>query len=149
MRKHPILLLIAVLFATQLVWGQQPAPETGQQSSPASEPAKPEGTPTAKKSKSLPPFLIMGTVFNENALSFPNVRVQIRRLNEKKFRWEIYTNSRGEFAQRVPEGQEYEVVVKEKKYKDASVKVKANSGDVQDRLSIRLELVNPENGAKP
>ena len=79
-------------------------------------------------------------MFNEAALSFPNVHVQIRKTGEKKFRWETYTNSRGEFAVRVPEGPKYEVVVKEKKYKEVAVKVNANDGEMEQRLSIRLKL---------
>ena len=65
-------------------------------------------------------------------------------MNEKKFRWDTYTNSRGEFAVRVPEGQEYEVFVHEKSYKDASVKVTADNSALEQRLSIRLEKVNGE-----
>ncbi len=99
-----------------------------------------------KNKKGIPGYVIIGTVFNEKALAYPNVRVQIRRESEKKYRWETYTNSRGEFAVRVPEGQAYEVFVKEKKYKESSTKVNANAGEIQDRLSIRLEAVNPEKG---
>ncbi len=94
----------------------------------------------------MPAYVILGTVFNEKALAYPNARVQIRREAEKKFHWETYTNSRGEFAVRVPEGQEYEIVVKEKKYKEVSVKVSAKAGELQDRLSIRLEAAKQEKG---
>jgi len=85
--------------------------------------------------------VIIGTVFNEKALSFPEVRVRIRQANEKKFRWETYTNSRGEFAVRVAEGKEYEVLVQAKRFKDQSQTVKADAGAVQERLSFRLERV--------
>src|SRR4030088_2207501 len=47
-------------------------------------------------------FLIRGTVFTDKSLSFPAVQLRIRRAGEKKFRWEDQTNSRGEFAIRVP-----------------------------------------------
>jgi len=82
-------------------------------------------------------------------MAFPGARLQIRRANEKKFRWETYTNSRGEFAIRVPEGGEYEVVVREKHYQEFSLKFKANSGELEQRLSVRLETVSQEkDGAK-
>ena len=94
--------------------------------------------------------MILGTVFNENALSFPGVEVRIRRADEKKYRWETYTNSRGEFAVRVPEGHEYEVLVHVKKYQDHTQTVTTANGDIQQRLSIRLQPVNSgKNGAKP
>lgn len=126
---------------------QEPAAPPVQESAPAPTVQRGESGSNEKK-RSLPAYVILGTVFNEKALSYPNARVQIRREAEKKFRWETYTNSRGEFAMRVPEGQEYEVVVKEKKYKDVSMKVTANAGELQQRLSIRLEPVNPEKGGE-
>ena len=126
---------------------QEPAAPPVQESAPAPTTQRGESGSNGKK-KSLPAYVILGTVFNEKALSYPNARVQIRRESEKRFRWETYTNSRGEFAVRVPEGQEYEVVVKEKKYKDVSMKVTANAGELQQRLSIRLEPVNPESGGE-
>jgi len=87
--------------------------------------------------------LITGTVFNEKALSFPEVKVRIRQTSEKKFRWETYTNSRGEFAVRVPEGNAYEVQVQVKNFKEQSQTVKADAGAVQQRLSCRLEPATP------
>lgn len=92
--------------------------------------------------------MILGTVFNEKALSFPGVQVRVRRAGEKKFKWETHTNERGEFAVRVPPGFDYEVVVREKKYK-AQTKTVDSKVDVQQRLSIKLELVGqPNTGAK-
>jgi hypothetical protein len=69
--------------------------------------------------------------------------VRIRRTDEKKFRWETYTNSRGEFAVRVPPGYGYEVITHVKNYPDQSKGVDSNV-DVQQRLSIKLEPSNPK-----
>ena len=127
--------------------GNQPVPAV---SSPQTGPS--EGRAQAEsvdKKKSSLGFLIIGTVFDERALSFPGVQVRIRRMDQKKFRWETYTNSRGEFAVRVPEGFDYEVVVRAKHYQDQSKSVRTNAGDIQQRLSIQLEPVNPgKTGAK-
>jgi len=91
----------------------------------------------------------VGTVFDENALSLPGVRVRVRRIDEKKSRWETYSNSRGEFAVRVLPGYEYEVTVHMNKYQDQS-KVVNSKVDVQQRLSIKLQPVAPtKTGAKP
>jgi len=87
-------------------------------------------------------------VFNERDFSFPGVQVRVRRSGEKKFRWETYTNSQGEFAVRVPPGYEYEVVTHVKKYKDQDQPVDSKV-DVQKRLSIKLEPQDQDkNGGK-
>ena len=142
----------SLLIVGLLIWGgfttaQEPPAPTPQESAPVPTVQRGESGSNGKK-RNLPAYVILGTVFNEKALSYPNARVQIRREAEKKFRWETYTNSRGEFSMRVPEGQEYEVVVREKKYKDVSVKVTANAGELQQRLSIRLEPAIPEKGGE-
>ncbi len=89
--------------------------------------------------------MIIGTVFNEKAFSFPGVQVRIRRSGEKKFRWETYTDSRGEFAVRVPPGYEYEVVTHVNKYEDQRQSVDSKV-DVLKRLSIKLEPRGQGNG---
>ena len=101
------------------------------------------GTKGSSKNKAEPGFLIIGTVFDEKAFSFPGVQVRIRRADEKKFRWETYTNSRGEFAVRVPSGFDYEVIVRAKHYQDQAKSVTTNNGDLQQRLSIKLEPAAP------
>lgn len=136
-------------------WAQEPPSPTP--STPSSKSVPDNQTPSSSstspskkgKDKPIPSFLILGTVFNEKALSFPGVQVRIRQAGEKKFRWETYTNFRGEFAVRVPPGHEYEVVTHVKNYQDRSNKVDSKV-DVQQRLSIQLEpLGQPKTGAKP
>lgn len=130
----------------------QQAPASRQ--SPAAPTVSGQGNPPVQaapekgKTKPIPSFLIVGTVFNENALSFPGVQVRIRRAGEKKFTWETFTNSRGEFAVRVPPGYQYEVLVHTKKYKEQTKSVDSKV-DVQQRLSIQLEPVTQNTGAKP
>ncbi len=75
--------------------------------------------------------------------------MRIRQSGEKKFRWETYTNSRGEFAVRVPPGVEYEVVTHMKNYQDQTQNVDSKV-EVQQRLSIKLEPRAPaKTGEKP
>ena len=137
-------LLCAALGCAGLIAQEAPRPES--QSPPAASGAEKQSAPanpaaTSKPDRPLPSFLILGSIFNENALSFPGVQVRIRRADEKKFRWETYTNSRGEFAVRVFPGHEYEVVTHVKKYKDQRMTVDGKV-DVQQRLSIKLEPAN-------
>ena len=131
-----ILALAALLSLTSSIRAQEPAtPAPGGTTANGPD----AGSSSSKtKARLVPNFLIIGTVFNENAFSFPGVQVRVRRLGEKKFRWETYTDSRGEFAIRVPTGFEYEVVIHVTKYTDQMQNVNAKA-DVQQRLSIKLE----------
>jgi Carboxypeptidase regulatory-like domain len=142
--------LSVLLFLCKVVCAQQPPapPATSAPSIPSGQTASASPNPSAK-SKPVPSFLIIGTVFDERTLSFPGVQVRIRRSGEKKFRWETYTNSRGEFAVRVPPGVAYEVVTHVKDYQDQTESVDSKV-DVQQRLSIKLEPRGQEKtGAKP
>jgi hypothetical protein len=126
-----------------------PAPPTPPQAPAATPPPTQESSSASKHKSKIPPFMIIGTVFNERALAFPGVQVKIRRKGEKKFRYDTYTNSRGEFAIRVPDGIQYEVVVRQKDYKEQSQLVEANMADVQKRLTFKLESTKPVKAGEP
>lgn len=109
-------------------------------------PVKPSLPPPANAPKPGTPkhshandFLISGTVFTEKALSFPEVQVRIRRSGEKKFRWETSTNSRGDYAVRVPQGTKYELVARVKGYSEQTRTVETKIGDDQERIVFRME----------
>lgn len=132
--------LCGVLSCASLL-AQQPAPPTPADAPATSTPSgrtSPPTPPVDSKGRPIPSYLIVGTVFNEKALSFPGVQIRVRRTDEKKARWETYTNSRGEFAVRVVPGYEYEVVTHVKKYQDQKQTVDAKV-DVQQRLSLKLQ----------
>jgi hypothetical protein len=141
MRSLITTLFLAAFALPCLSAAQQPAPPPPP-TTEAPAPAQ-ESSSTNKHTSKIPRFLILGTVFNEHALAFPGVEVKIRRKGEKKFRYDTYTNSRGEFAIRVPDGIEYEVVVREKNYKEQAQIVAANMADVQKRLTFKLESTKP------
>ena len=84
-------------------------------------------------------FLIRGTVFRPDNLAFPGVRLRIRRAKEKKFRWETFTNSRGEFAVRVPQGLQYELIIQLKGFADQTRDVNATSGISEDNVVFRMQ----------
>ena len=152
MRSLITALFFACLVLPRLAAAQQPVPSpgppTGAPAAPPVAPAQESSSTNTHKSK-IPPFLILGTVFNEHALAFPGVEVKIRRKGEKKFRYDTYTNSRGEFAIRVPDGIEYEVIIREKNYKEQAQLVTANMSDVQKRLSFKLESSKPGKAGDP
>ena len=90
-------------------------------------------------------FLIRGTVFNEKAFAFPGVEVRFRKEGEKKYKWQTQTNSRGEFAQRVPEGSQYDVLVHRKGFVDQTRTIEAMGGGNQENVVFRMQ---PSTGGK-
>jgi carboxypeptidase family protein len=135
------LLLPAAVAGT---WAQAPvtppppaAPETQTPAASLSKPGK-------KKYSHANDFVIRGTVFNDKALSFPGVQLRIRRAGEKKFRWEDYTNSRGEFAIRVPQGSDYEMVVRAKGFMEQTRTINAKNGENEERMVFRMQPTTGE-----
>ena len=146
MRSYSLTLFAAFLFLPGWAAAQTPASPTPPPAPPESTPATQPGSVQSSSSKPhrvIPAFLILGTVFNEKDYAFPGVEVKVRRKGEKKFRYDLYTNSRGEFAVRVPDGIEYEVVVRQKNYKEQTQGVLANMAEVQKRLTFKLETIAP------
>jgi hypothetical protein len=57
-----------------------------------------------------PYAVIFGTVWGPDDHPVYGVKIKIRRENEKKPRWELYSDHNGEFAQRVPAGKQDYVI---------------------------------------
>jgi hypothetical protein len=66
-----------------------------------------QGLTAAPKSKDKvkPYALIAGTVWGPEDRPVYGVTVKIRRAQDKKAKWEVYSDHMGEFAQRVPAGE--------------------------------------------
>jgi hypothetical protein len=146
-RLRSILIPAVFLFVALPVFvqGQEPAPPPPPVSaSPAPATAAPKPQTDNKKYSHANDFLIRGTVFNDKALSFPDVELRLRRTNEKKIRWQSFTNSRGEFAIRVPQGAEYEMVVHRKGFKDQTRIIDAQGGTSEESTVFRMELATGE-----
>ena len=139
-RQWIIVLCTAALLAPCAVAVGQ-LQETGSPQPPTSvsAPATSTNKPAKKKYSHADDFLIHGTVFNDKALSAPGVQLRIRRAGDKKFRWESYTNSRGEFAVRVPHGSDYEMVVRAKGFTEQTRTIDAKSGENEESIAFRLE----------
>jgi hypothetical protein len=73
----------------------------------------------ARNSEKPKPYaLIFGTVWGPDNQVLYGVKVKIRRSDQKKAHWELYSDHRGEFAQRVPAGKaDYVVWADTKDYK--------------------------------
>ena len=117
---------------------QEPAPGA-QTSAPAPAPAAPSTKHAPRKKHShANDFLIRGTVFNDKALALPGAEIRIRRSGEKKFRWETQTNSRGEFAVRVPRGADYELAVRAKGFAAEGKELDAKGSAREENTVFRL-----------
>ncbi|HKW33053.1 MAG TPA: carboxypeptidase-like regulatory domain-containing protein [Candidatus Acidoferrum sp.] len=130
--------VLLLAFAGSLPAAQEPPPAAsaspGQDSSSKDKPSK-------KKYSHLNDFLIRGTVFNERALSFPDVELRLRKEGDKKYKWETFTNSRGEFAVRVPQGSNYEILVHVKGFADQTKTVEAKGGGDEQNVVFRMQPV--------
>jgi len=144
MKHAPWILVFGLFFsgvlpAAKAMPRQEPAPGA-QTSAPAPAPATPSTKHALQKKHShANDFLIHGTVFNDKALALPGAEIRIRKSGEKKFRWETRTNSRGEFAVRVPRGADYELAVRAKGFaaemKTLDTKIAAREENTVFRLT--------------
>jgi hypothetical protein len=127
----------AIPFAAGRPQTQEPPPPPVQ-----TAPATPESSsakPQKQKYSHANDFLIIGTVFDPKGYAFPGAELRLRRSSEKKFRWDTYTNSRGEFAVRVPQGTDYEMIVHVKGFADQTRAVDAKNGLSEARMVFRME----------
>jgi hypothetical protein len=100
-----------------------------------------------KQKPDKPYALIFGTVWGPDDHPLYGVKVKIRRADQKKTRWELYSDHNGEFAQRVPVGpSDYLVWADLKDYKSPTGKQLHQDGEVKvhvdndEREDIGLHL---------
>ena len=90
--------------------------------------ARPAAPPREDPHKSY--ALLFGTVYAPDDRPAYGVQVKIRRAEEKKARWELYSDHRGEFAQRLPAGAADYVVWAE---------VKGPKGQPKPEVKVHIE----------
>jgi hypothetical protein len=135
-RKRCVIVLATILITSclPLLAGQDAATS-------AATPTAPSDSSSARKSKHRhgDDLVIRGTVFNERGLAMPDVKLRIRRSDQKKSRWETYTNSRGEFAVRVPKGPDYEIAAESKGFAKQS---QAINGQSEENVVLHMQPVS-------
>jgi hypothetical protein len=117
---------------------QEAAQPPASQSSPSSESTSKQN-PNQSTARHSNDFLVRGTVFTQEGFALPGAELRIRRTAEKKFRWQTFSNSRGDFAVRVKMGADYEVIVRAKGFAEQSVPVDAKTGDRYKDLVFRMQ----------
>lgn len=141
-RKWWIIVLATASIVTSagLSAGQEAPP------APAAKPATTESSSTNKSKHShVNDLLIRGTVFDNRGLSLRGVTLRIRRAGEKKSHWETQSNSRGEFAIRVPQGSEYEVAAEAKGFATQAHAINGKDGAAEEKIIFHME---PASGGK-
>jgi hypothetical protein len=137
MHRKRCVVILATIFITAclpLFAGQDAATSSGTQ------PAPPDSSSSRKSKHShADDLVIRGTVFNERGLAFPGVKLRIRRSDQKKPHWETYTNSRGEFAVRVPKGPDYEIAAESKGFAKQS---QAINGQSEEGVVLHMQPVS-------
>ena len=96
-----------------------------------------------------PYALIFGTVWGPDDRPLYGVKVKIRRADQNKAKWELYSDHNGEFAQRVPVGpadyliwadlKGYKSAAGKQLHQDAEVKVHIEKDERQD-TGLHLKL---------
>jgi len=121
----------ALVFFSLPVFAQGPPAQPQQPVAPVQPvgPVDSSSTQPPKKGSHSDDFLVRGTVFTPDGMSFPGAELFIRRTTDKKFKWNTATNSRGEFAVRVKMGGDYQVVVRAKGFQELSQAVDAKTGE--------------------
>jgi hypothetical protein len=79
-----------------------------------------------------PYALIFGTVWGPDDRPVYGMKIKIRRQEDKKARWELYSDHSGEFSQRVPAGKaDYVITADLKGYKPQNGPRFHSGGEVQ------------------
>jgi DNA primase len=87
--------------------------------------------------------LIYGTVWNAADRAVPGVPVKIQRVGDKKPKWSLVSDARGEFAQRVPSGRNDYIVTADIKVPKGDTKPQTKLHvDKNERVDISLHLTN-------
>jgi hypothetical protein len=136
--------LLALPFLTSVQSQQPPQPPSGAPSA-ASAPQAESSNKKKTNARHQHDFLIKGTVFTQEGLSFAGARIRIRKVGDKSFHWQDSANSRGEFAIRVVQGAQYEVVVDAKGSKEQKKTVDATGSERIEDVVFHME----REGSKP
>ncbi len=138
------ILALAVLLLPASMFGQaqQPAPPPA----PATQTAQADSSSSKKSpSRHQHDFLVKGSVFTPEGLSFAGAEIRIRKAGAKSFHWQSQANSRGEFAIRVVQGSKYDVLVRAKGFKE---QMKPADGTGSERIEEMVFHLERE-GSKP
>jgi hypothetical protein len=85
---------------------------------------------TAEQGKPQDYALIVGTVWGPDNRPVAGIPIKIRRATDKKPKWELMSDARGEFAQRVPTGTQDYVI---------QADIKTPKGQPKPEITVRID----------
>jgi len=74
--------------------------------------------------------LIYGTVWDASGRSVAGVPITIRRISDKQLKWELVSDARGEFAQRVPVGSQDYII---------QANIKTPKGQPKPEITVHID----------
>ena len=77
-----------------------------------------------------PYALLFGTLFGPDDRPLYGIKITIRRTDQKKPKWEVFSNREGEFAQRVPAGKADYIITAD---------VKTPKGQPKPELTVHVD----------
>ena len=93
--------------------------------------------------------LIYGTVWGPGDRPVYGIPIKIRRASDKKAKWELISDHSGEFAQRVPPGEQDYIIVADIKTPKGQPKPQATVHiDSDERQDVSLHLTQEELSAR-
>lgn len=92
------------------------------------------------ENKNVPYALIFGTIWDARNRPAAGVKIRIQHDTDKKPKWELYSDVRGEFAQRVPAGKADYLVWAEMKGRKGHVSETKVHVESDERQDIGLHL---------
>ncbi len=98
---------------------------------------------TSPKKSAAPYALIFGTVYGPDDQPVYGVPIKVRRADEKKARWELLSDHRGEFAARVSPGPADYIVWADLKSQKKDKKAGNKSGEA-GRSEVKVHVDNEE-----
>ena len=125
---RPLQLAVSVLLAAVLIQGLTVA------------------SAAEKKKKPKAHALLLGTTFSAEGLSLPGIPVAVTRKGDKKPKWRVSSDARGEFAVRLPAGHEvYEVATESKEHENQTQEVEVQG---EESVTVIFRLARKGEGKK-
>jgi len=103
-----------------------------------------------EKQKEKPYALLQGNVFTAEGFALPGIEVSVKREDDRKAKWRAVSNSRGEFAVRLPAGAAtYEVSTHSKQFENQTKTVEVAGGTKESVVVVfRLARKGEERGVQ-
>jgi hypothetical protein len=103
--------------------------------------------PAEKKKKEQEPHaLLTGTTFTAEGLSLPEIPLAITRKGDKKPKWRVTSDARGEFAVRLPAGRAtYEVATESKEHENQTQEIEVHG---EETVTLVFRLARKAGGEK-